>query len=158
MFTLGVCLNLNYSELYCQGDGGERECLVAVNTLFGVLFTFVRIMAPFTPFLCELMYTNLRKVTSSVSAKPAESIHFLDLPKPVTSHIDIVIERRIKNMQYVISSGRIIRDKRTVPMKVSRMLTSSYKYQFDSTTSSEFISNFSIRFQSSLLFIRTSNI
>ncbi|KAK6635684.1 hypothetical protein RUM44_000938 [Polyplax serrata] len=100
-----------------KGDGGERECLVAVNTLFGVLFTFVRIMAPFTPFLCELMYTNLRKVTSSVSAKPAESIHFLDLPKPVTSHIDIVIERRIKNMQYVISSGRIIRDKRTVPMK-----------------------------------------
>lgn len=118
-----------------QGDNGEKDCLIAVNTLFSVLFTFVRIMAPFTPFLCELMYKNLkRKVSRESSAKTADSIHFLNLPKPVTSDIDEVIERRIKNMQYVISSGRIIRDKRTVPMKV-RYLTlferiSGYRRQY----------------------------
>lgn len=76
-------------------------------------------MAPFTPYLCELMYKNLRKQLSiSSKDKSSDSIHFLELPKPVTSDIDVVIERRIKNMQFVISSGRIIRDKRTVPMKV----------------------------------------
>lgn len=57
-------------------------------------------------------------MSSSDESKTAESIHFLNLPQAITTDIDVVIERRIKHMQYVISSGRIIRDKRTVPMKV----------------------------------------
>lgn len=92
-----------------------EDTVAALKTLFEVLWTFVRVMAPFTPYICELMFRNLRRQ----QAEAAESVHFLALPKPVSADIDLVIERRIKAMQYVISAGRVIRDKRTVPMKVS---------------------------------------
>ena len=36
----------------------------ALETLYGVLFCMVRVMAPFTPFITEMMYQNLKKVLS----------------------------------------------------------------------------------------------
>lgn len=93
----------------------------ALKTLFEVLWTFIRVMAPFTPYICELMFRNLRKL----NAETQDSVHFLSLPQPVSARIDLVIERRVKSMQYVISAGRVMRDKRTVPMKVNFFSASS---------------------------------
>ena len=55
-----------------------------LNTLFDVLFTMVRVMAPFTPFLTEHMYQNLKNfiVDDSLTEEQKRSVHFLMLPKP----------------------------------------------------------------------------
>lgn len=91
-------------------------------------------MSPFTPYICELMFQNLR----NLNAETQNSVHFLSLPQPVTAHIDLVIERRVKSMQYVISSGRVMRDKRTVPMKVhvSQLCLNDVNFFFFAVSSS----------------------
>lgn len=72
------------------------------------------VMAPFTPFLSELMYQNLRHLVSS----PQECVHFVMMPEPQLTFIDNEIERSVNNMQTVIELGRVIRDKHSQPMKV----------------------------------------
>ena len=44
-----------------KGEGiDEGECKMALETLFSVLYTMVRVFAPFTPFLTEQMYQILK--------------------------------------------------------------------------------------------------
>lgn len=65
-----------------QGDGGKEDCHHALQTLFSVLFSMIRVMAPFTPFLTELMYRNLRHLVANQRAEASESVHFLATPQP----------------------------------------------------------------------------
>ncbi|XP_067006975.2 isoleucine--tRNA ligase, cytoplasmic isoform X2 [Anabrus simplex] len=101
-----------------KGDGGVTDCHHALHTLFSVLYSMVRNMAPFTPFLCELMYQNLRQAVPSASNKDsAGSVHYLMLPEPRKTLIDESIERAVASMQTVIELGRVIRDRKTIPIK-----------------------------------------
>ena len=43
-----------------KGEAGHTDCLRSLETLFGVIFTMVKMMAPFVPFLTEHMYQKLR--------------------------------------------------------------------------------------------------
>lgn len=45
-----------------RGEAGREECLRALETLCSVLLCMVRVMAPFTPFITETMYQNLKRV------------------------------------------------------------------------------------------------
>ena len=73
-----------------------------------------RVMAPFTPFLTESMYQNLRHLSSSAEVA---SVHYLPLPEARRELIDTVIERSVSRMQAIIELGRIVRDRRTMPVK-----------------------------------------
>ena len=42
----------------------------------------IRIMAPFTPFLTEHMYRNLRHLVAGPKSESTESVHFLSTPEP----------------------------------------------------------------------------
>ncbi|XP_037070614.1 isoleucine--tRNA ligase, cytoplasmic-like [Pollicipes pollicipes] len=97
-----------------KGEGGADDCRDALNTLFSVLFSMCRVMAPFTPFLTETMYQNLRHLSSSAEVA---SVHYLSLPEPRQELIDAVIERSVSRMQATIELGRIIRDRKTMPVK-----------------------------------------
>ena len=48
-----------------QGDGGKDDCHHALQTIFSVLFPVISVMAPFTPFLIELIYSNLRYLVAN---------------------------------------------------------------------------------------------
>lgn len=61
-----------------QGETGTEDCQQALASLFTVLFTMVRVMAPYTPFLTELMYQNLRLLTQ----RQEKSVHFVMMPQP----------------------------------------------------------------------------
>jgi isoleucyl-tRNA synthetase len=98
-----------------KGDGGEEDERAALETLFSVLMEMIQIMSPFTPFMAELMYQNLKNVL--VIAEPAESVHHLMLPDARESLIDESVERRIQRMQSVVAVGRILRDRKTLPLK-----------------------------------------
>ncbi|XP_063072140.1 isoleucine--tRNA ligase, cytoplasmic [Engraulis encrasicolus] len=102
-----------------KGESGTEDCLWALETLFSVLFSMCRLMAPFTPFITEMMYQNLRHLIdpSSVEEKDSSSIHYLMLPHVRESLIDKRIESAVSQMQSVIELGRVIRDRKTMPVK-----------------------------------------
>uniref|UniRef100_A0A8C4EU15 Isoleucine--tRNA ligase, cytoplasmic n=1 Tax=Dicentrarchus labrax TaxID=13489 RepID=A0A8C4EU15_DICLA len=102
-----------------KGESGIEDCLWAMETLFSVLFSMCRLMAPFTPFITEMMYQNLRHLIdpASVEEKDATSIHYLMLPQVRESVIDKRIESAVSQMQSVIELGRVIRDRKTLPVK-----------------------------------------
>ncbi|KAF3690036.1 Isoleucine--tRNA ligase, cytoplasmic [Channa argus] len=102
-----------------KGESGTEDCLWALETLFSVLFSMCRLMAPFTPFITEMMYQNLRHLIdpTSVEEKNSSSIHYLMLPQVRESLIDKRIESAVSQMQSVIELGRVIRDRKTLPVK-----------------------------------------
>lgn len=102
-----------------KGESGAADCLWALETLFSVLFSMCRLMAPFTPFITEMMYQNLRHLIdpACVEEKDSSSIHYLMLPQVREGLIDKRIERAVSQMQSVIELGRVIRDRKTLPVK-----------------------------------------
>ncbi|KAM6256644.1 isoleucine--tRNA ligase, cytoplasmic [Porphyrio hochstetteri] len=102
-----------------KGENGTEDCIMALETLFSVLFSMCRLMAPYTPFITELMYQNLKTLIdpTSVQEKNTESIHYLMLPQVREDLIDKKIESAVSCLQSVIELGRVIRDRKTIPVK-----------------------------------------
>ncbi|XP_027593463.1 isoleucine--tRNA ligase, cytoplasmic [Pipra filicauda] len=102
-----------------KGENGTEDCIMALETLFSVLFSMCRLMAPYTPFITELMYQNLKTLIdpASVQEKNTESIHYLMLPQVREDLIDRKIESAVSCLQSVIELGRVIRDRKTIPVK-----------------------------------------
>ncbi|XP_059712151.1 isoleucine--tRNA ligase, cytoplasmic isoform X2 [Haemorhous mexicanus] len=102
-----------------KGENGTEDCIMALETLFSVLFSMCRLMAPYTPFITELMYQNLKTLIdpASVQEKNTESIHYLMLPQVREELIDKKIENAVSCLQSVIELGRVIRDRKTIPVK-----------------------------------------
>lgn len=97
-----------------KGEGGLKDCYHALDTLYDVLLAMVKMMAPFTPFLTDYMYQRLRILNESL--EPG-SVHFEMMPTTNTTNINLSIERAVARMQAVIELGRVMRDRRTVPIK-----------------------------------------
>uniref|UniRef100_A0A8C2PKH6 Isoleucine--tRNA ligase, cytoplasmic n=1 Tax=Capra hircus TaxID=9925 RepID=A0A8C2PKH6_CAPHI len=102
-----------------KGENGVEDCVMALETLFSVLLSLCRLMAPYTPFLTELMYQNLKTLIdpASVQDKDTLSIHYLMLPHVREELIDKKTESAVSRMQSVIELGRVIRDRKTIPIK-----------------------------------------
>uniref|UniRef100_F7HK61 Isoleucine--tRNA ligase, cytoplasmic n=1 Tax=Callithrix jacchus TaxID=9483 RepID=F7HK61_CALJA len=102
-----------------KGENGVEDCVTALETLFSVLLSLCRLMAPYIPFLTELMYQNLKVLIDPVSVQDKDtlSIHYLMLPRVREELIDKKIESAISRMQSVIELGRVIRDRKTIPIK-----------------------------------------
>ncbi|XP_065830323.1 isoleucine--tRNA ligase, cytoplasmic-like [Oscarella lobularis] len=102
-----------------KGETTNEDCLSSLQTLFDVLYTMIRIMAPFTPFLTELLYQNLKHLINFNPRKcpHTQSVHYLMFPEPNESLIDRDIENAVQRMQAVIELGRVIRDRKTLPTK-----------------------------------------
>ncbi|XP_062977279.1 isoleucine--tRNA ligase, cytoplasmic [Elgaria multicarinata webbii] len=102
-----------------KGENGTDDCIMALETLFSVLYSMCRLMAPYTPFITELMYQNLKTLIdpACVQEKNTDSIHYLMLPQVREDLIDKNIESAVSRMQSVIELGRVIRDRKTIPVK-----------------------------------------
>lgn len=119
-----------------KGDGNSpADRRQALDTLFSVLLSLIEMMAPFTPFLTELMFQNLRKVLvdgvvlpeKSKTAKKAnsatptttvlESVHYSLLAPVAEELIEETVERQVALMQTVVELGRLLRDRRNLPLK-----------------------------------------
>lgn len=95
-----------------------EDCCTALNVLFEVLFTTVRLMSPFTPFLTELMYQQLKNIFPADSAqRKMLSVHQLMMPEPETRFIDEAVEETIRLMQRIVVCGRTLREKKKVSLK-----------------------------------------
>uniref|UniRef100_A0A8R1E1M7 Anticodon_1 domain-containing protein n=1 Tax=Caenorhabditis japonica TaxID=281687 RepID=A0A8R1E1M7_CAEJA len=106
-----IYIRLNRKRV--KGDSGLHDQEHALAALGRVLILIVRLMAPFTPFFCEHIWANLKKVIGSSE----ESVHFLMLPKPDESLIDESVERRVEVMRNVIDLVRLVRDREGIAVK-----------------------------------------
>lgn len=101
-----------------KGQGGEQDdCRIALSVLYHVLMDMIRVMSPFTPFLTEIIYKELRNLLINDDLKSLESIHYHSIPDVSEDQIDRIIERKVNHMQRVIELGRVIRDRKTLPLK-----------------------------------------
>lgn len=99
-----------------KGEFGTRECLDSLNTLFDILMSMSKMMAPFTPYLTEYMFQRLVKFEKRPS-NTVPSIHYEMMPTVVAKRINRGIEDRVALMQRIIELGRILRDRKTIPIK-----------------------------------------
>uniref|UniRef100_UPI00358F330E isoleucine--tRNA ligase, cytoplasmic isoform X1 n=2 Tax=Myxine glutinosa TaxID=7769 RepID=UPI00358F330E len=102
-----------------KGQTTALDCRHTLETLCGVLFSLCRLMAPFTPFITEMMFQTLRHflAPSCLPDKDSRSIHYLMLPESRECQIDEQIEQAVARMQSIIELGRVIRDRNTIPMR-----------------------------------------
>lgn len=96
-----------------------NDTLHALNTLYEVLFTLVRALAPFIPFLSDTIYKRLAPhlPESYTRGKDVRSVHFLRFPTVRQELFDPLVERRVGRMQKVIELGRLARERRTISLK-----------------------------------------
>ena len=92
----------------------DRDKTNAFATLYEVLATFSKILAPFMPFLTEQVYQRLvRKVDDAAPA----SIHWCDYPQADTSLIDAGLERRMATVRAVAGLGRRVREDHKIKVR-----------------------------------------
>lgn len=110
-------IRLNRSRL--KGENGVEDTIKALNTLFEALYVLVRAMAPFTPFLAETIYQNLKgAIPSGLHESDDRSVHFLTYPTVREELIDDRTEQAVNRMRRVIELGRNIRERKTISLKV----------------------------------------
>ncbi|KAI9645185.1 isoleucine--tRNA ligase [Ciborinia camelliae] len=109
---------IRFNRKRLKGESGLEDTKHALNTLFEVLFTLARGLAPFTPFLTDNIYQRLLPhIPKELQAEDARSVHFLAFPDVREELFDVEVERRVGRMQRVIELGRVSRERRTIGLK-----------------------------------------
>ncbi len=90
----------------------DRDKLAAYQTLFQVLDSLSRLMAPFAPFIADAMYRNLSE---------GGSVHLADFPEPSAPH-DPEVEANMAKARQAVELGLSARD--AVRIKVRQPLAS----------------------------------
>lgn len=109
---------IRFNRKRLKGELGLDDTLHALNSLFDVLYTLVRGLAPFTPFIADLIYSKLLPyIPKSMHGEDMRSVHFLTFPEIREELFDPVVERRVARMQKVIELARQSRERRTIGLK-----------------------------------------
>ncbi|XP_027168182.1 isoleucine--tRNA ligase, cytoplasmic [Coffea eugenioides] len=103
---------VRFNRKRLKGRTGELDCRVALSTLYHVLLTSCKAMAPFTPFFTEVLYQNMRKVCNGSE----ESIHYCSFPE-VEGEGGERIEKSVSRMMTIIDLARNIRERHNKPLK-----------------------------------------
>ncbi|KAK3387439.1 tRNA synthetases class I-domain-containing protein [Podospora didyma] len=109
---------IRFNRKRLKGENGVDDTLHALNTLFEVLYTLCRAMAPFTPFLTDTIYLKLLPhIPTKLQGVDSRSVHFLPFPEVREELFNPDVERRVQRMQKVIELARYSREKRTIGLK-----------------------------------------
>lgn len=110
---------IRFNRLRLKGSAGLglEDTTSALNTLLEVLFTIIRCLAPFTPFVTEHIYGLLKPYLDLSQFEDSRSLHFIPFPTVQEALFDEGVERQLSSMQKVIQLGRTSRDRCNVPLK-----------------------------------------
>ena len=99
----------------------EADKLAAYRTLRYVLVQLSKVAAPFTPFIAEDIYLNLK------GASDPESVHLCDFPAARAAARDARLEREMAAVQTVVKLGRQLRTENDLkvrqPLSVLHVVT-----------------------------------
>ncbi len=96
------------------GKGLEGGKLAAFETLYTVLLTLSKLLAPFIPFMTETMYQNL--AVGNLPGAP-ESVHLCDYPKADMSKVDKALEDGMREVIGVVQLGRACRNSASIKVR-----------------------------------------
>lgn len=109
---------IRFNRKRLKGENGVDDTLHALHTLFEVLFTLCRGLAPFTPFITETIYQKLLPfIPANMQGEDARSVHFLPFPTVRRELFDPEVERRVGRMQKVIELARVSRERKAIGLK-----------------------------------------
>ncbi len=105
-------IRFNRSHFWANGMPEDKR--YAYETLYYVLTTLSKVMAPFAPFMSETTYQNLKRVSKEVS----ESVHLADFPPfdPKLKHPEL--EEAVRAMDALVTLGRNHREKIKIKAKI----------------------------------------
>ena len=89
------------------GKGLEGSKLAAFETLYTVLLTLSKLLAPYIPFMTETIYRNL--AVGHLTGAP-ESVHLCDFPVADLSKVDKELEAGMDEVESVVQLGRAARN------------------------------------------------
>ena len=92
----------------------DQDKLSAYTTLYTCLTGFIRLLAPFAPFIADEMYRNLVR---SVDNDAPESVHLTDFPVADRSLIDAELSEAMRLAMRVASLGRAARQKAQIKVR-----------------------------------------
>jgi isoleucyl-tRNA synthetase len=99
------------------GSQESQDKLAAFQTLYAVLTTLTKLLAPIIPFVTETLHQNL--VASQAKGSPA-SVHLCDYPEPDDALIDADLSGDMDALLHLASLGLAARN--TVKIKVRQPL------------------------------------
>ncbi len=105
-------IRFNRSHFWQQGMPEEKR--LAYETLYEVLMTLSRLMAPFAPFMSEATYKNL----SQVLPDKKDSVHLESFPEAQLKMLRPDLEEAVKAMDVLVALGRNHREKISVKAKI----------------------------------------
>ena len=90
----------------------ERDKLAAYQTLYDVLLTLTKLLAPLIPFVTERMYHNLtaKETQGWLSLGFSESVHLCEYPVVDAALLDAELNQRMALAQLVVKLGHKLRD------------------------------------------------
>lgn len=100
-----------------KGEISSKDCIQSLDTLYDIIFTMVKLMAPFTPFITEYMFKRLVLYQAKNMVVNIDSVHYQIMPISNMNFIRPDIEKSVSLMQAIIDMGRIMRDRRAMPVK-----------------------------------------
>ena len=92
-----------------EDDEVSTNSSAAFATLYDVLVTFAKLMAPVLPFVTETMYQGLVVSQRDDGETGPASVHHEDYPEVIESIIDEALERQMNAVRTVVSLGRGLR-------------------------------------------------
>jgi isoleucyl-tRNA synthetase len=99
-----------------KGTAMAEDKRFAYETLFHVLTTLSKIMAPFAPFLSEEIYKNLSRAIPGGAGK--ESVHLEVFPEADVKFIKPELEHAVARMDTMVALGRNLREKVKIKAKI----------------------------------------
>jgi len=96
----------NRRRFWRGASEGDTDKLAAYQTLYEVLVTLAKVMAPIVPFVTEHIYRNL--VADQIEGVP-ECIHLCDYPQADETRIDHELSDRMAAVLKIVSLGRSAR-------------------------------------------------
>eukprot|EP00163_Fabomonas_tropica_P022934 TRINITY_DN4018_c0_g9_i1.p1 TRINITY_DN4018_c0_g9~~TRINITY_DN4018_c0_g9_i1.p1 ORF type:complete len:1154 (+),score=430.32 TRINITY_DN4018_c0_g9_i1:483-3464(+) len=106
---------VRFNRTRLKGVEGPEEALTAMCVLCEVLVTLSKLMSPFTPYIAEAIYLNLRNVLPE--ADRSESVHFTSFPEANESLRDAELESTYELFIATVTQGRVIRDRAKINLK-----------------------------------------
>jgi len=108
----------NRRRFWKSEQGADK--LAAYQTLYTVLDTFTRLIAPVMPFLSEAMYQNLSEPGALAPGVTAASVHHTAYPQVNEALIDAPLSTDMDALLRLVSLGQAVRQ--TAKMKVRQPL------------------------------------
>jgi len=105
-------IRLNRSRFWAEGS--DEDKFSAYQTLFEALLELSISMAPFSPFLSETLYQELRAFSRK---ELPESVHLCTYPEVNKKNLRPLLESAVKRMQNVILLGRQKRNQEKLKTK-----------------------------------------